>query len=57
MWGQASDDTVPQFSPAMTVLPVATVTGRPAATLASTQAADSGSTLTTEVPVAASVLR
>jgi hypothetical protein len=53
MKGQASEDTVPQFSPAMLVTPVSTVTGWPAATLARTQAADRGSTLTMAGPAAA----
>ena len=42
--GQAATDTVPQLSPAITVAPVGTSSGRPASRLASRQAAVSGST-------------
>jgi hypothetical protein len=57
MNGQASDDGVPQFSPAIAVRPVCTVTGWPTARLAAMQPAVSGSTETTAVPGAAVRLR
>src|SRR5690625_97785 len=42
--GQARLETVPQFSPSITVWPVLTETGAPCVKLASAQAAVSGST-------------
>ena len=55
MKGHASDDGVPQFSPAITVVPVSTLTGSPARRLGATQAAASGSTDTTAVPACAGI--
>ena len=49
MIGHARLEMVPQFRPAIEVTPVVTLTGRPAARLAYTQAAFSGSTDTTAV--------
>ena len=43
-YGQASSDGVPQLSPAMTVVPVGTLTRSPRLRLARTQLALSGST-------------
>jgi hypothetical protein len=57
MYGHASDETVPQFNPAVLVCPVSIVTGRSAATLADTHAAADGSTLTTRVAAGSGRLR
>lgn len=56
MYGQASVDTVPQLSPAMAVGPVSTATGRPAVTLARTQAAWTGSAVAAFQSVALTLL-